>query len=355
MNPFGKMQTYDDIDRRRYAGQMLMQSGAQSGSPLGALASIFGGFVGRSADKRERQIASDEKAAAEERRRMFGEALKAPGMTEMDIAQAVLQFGDPSMQSKGVEMLVSAARPKAPNGIQATDFLTQYGDKFDGTPEQFVAMAEDGVFDARELATLKRKNDPKADLELEKIRAQIAKEQALTAKAGRAPQGQPTLSEAERLLAELPPELRQQAILGRFGVKNEAPPKATVDEAKANAAQMGAGSAENALAILDEGLNTGPFASLLPWKTSGDQRYMSEIGGIVSSLRALQRVKGSGAESDKELSLLLAQAPDLSTDEKAARDIIKRLQEKMNLYAGNAAPQSASGKTGDPLIDKYLD
>lgn len=84
----------------------------------------------------------------------------------------------------------------------------------------------------------------------------------------------------------------------------------------------------------------------------------SDIATIVSSLRAIQRVPGSGAESDKELELLLSQAPTRMTDENAALEIVGRLRRKANQYAGafgGQAPQPAASAPAsvDALLEKY--
>lgn len=360
MNPFGKMQTYDDVDRRRYAGQMLMQSGAQSGSPLGALASIFGGFVGRSADKRERQIASDEKAAAEERRRMLGEALTGGGKTEMDIARAVMQFGGPEMFAEGAKMAISANKPKAPVGIEATEFLTKHGDKFDATPEEWAAGAEDGVYDAKELARLKRKQDPKAALELERIQAQIAKEKALAAKAGRAPSG-PQLTPLQQAMAGMSPEDLAKAARIQLGLDPRAVAGKPAPGDKSAAAQISANSADTTLAALEDMLsngqiNTGPImgriGSAIP--TSERQQFDSLVAQLAPEIKKLQRSAGEGAFSDADLRLLLSSMPNATTDEAANLNIIKQLRAKVGAL-GTVSGASSGSKTGDPLIDKYLD
>ena len=104
---------------------------------------------------------------------------------------------------------------------------------------------------------------------------------------------------------------------------------------------------------------TGPLEGRIR-SASGDsdlQVMDSDIATIVSSLRAIQRVPGSGAESDKELELLLNQAPTRLTDEKAALEIVGRLRRKANQYAGafggQAPGPAAAPSSVDALLEKY--
>jgi len=105
--------------------------------------------------------------------------------------------------------------------------------------------------------------------------------------------------------------------------------------------------------------NTGPLEGRLGGVTGdSDLQVMdSDIATVVSALRAIQRVPGSGAESDKELELLLNQAPTRLTDEPAALEIISRLRRKANQYSGAfggqpAAPAAAPSSV-DALLEKY--
>ncbi len=101
------------------------------------------------------------------------------------------------------------------------------------------------------------------------------------------------------------------------------------------------GSIDNAERMLREGeVSTGPIAGRLSGllQSDGAQVYNAEIGGIVAELRRLQKTPGSGADSDKELEILLKQAPSLVTDEDAAITILQRLREKAQIYgAGGGA------------------
>ena len=123
--------------------------------------------------------------------------------------------------------------------------------------------------------------------------------------------------------------------------------------AKKNAgAQSLLGAADRAQSVLDRGLNTGPLVGALSeltgFKTPADQEYESEVGTIVSELRRLQRTPGSGADSDRELAMLLNQVPNLRTDEGTARQMLSRLREKAALYQGGGhAPQQAAPAGGD--------
>lgn len=111
-------------------------------------------------------------------------------------------------------------------------------------------------------------------------------------------------------------------------------------------------SIDRATSILDEGLMTGPIVGAIAERTgiksAKDQEYEAEVGGIVSELRALQKTTGSGADSDRELAMLLNQAPSLKTHPEAARQILARLKEKAQLYGGGeaAAPMQPAAPAG---------
>lgn len=362
MNFMPAMNDYGDVDRRRMLGQTLMQGGMNMGSPLGALASIFGGLAGRYADKREKQLMADEKAAAEERRRLLGEALTRGGTSEMDIARAVMQWGGPEMFAQGAQMAIAANKPKAPEGIPATDFLTQYGDKFDGTPEQFASMAADGVVTGQELAGLKRKNDPKQQLEIERIQAQIAKEKALAAKAGRATG--PQLTPMQQAMAALSPEEMAKAARIQMGLEARAVAGKPTSGAQTAAAQVSANSADTTLAALEDMLtqgqiNTGPImgriGSAIP--TSERQQFDSLVAQLAPDIKKLQRAAGEGAFSDADLQLLLRSMPNATTDEKANLEIIKQLRAKVGALGSVSGASSGTERPAAPnpgdIVDGY--
>jgi len=112
------------------------------------------------------------------------------------------------------------------------------------------------------------------------------------------------------------------------------------------------GSIDRASAILDNGLMTGPIVGAIAERTgiksAQDQEYEAEIGGIVSELRALQKTPGSGADSDRELVMLLNQAPSLKTHPEAARQILARLRDKVQLYGGGGGEMAAPMQPAAP-------
>lgn len=83
--------------------------------------------------------------------------------------------------------------------------------------------------------------------------------------------------------------------------------------------------------------NTGPLEGRFRQATgdSNLQVLQADIASAVSGLRALQRVPGSGAESDRELDILLRQMPTELTDEDAALKILERARAKVGQYAGS--------------------
>ena len=99
------------------------------------------------------------------------------------------------------------------------------------------------------------------------------------------------------------------------------------------------------------GLKTGPILGAIAektgFKTRGDQEFEAEIGAIVSELRRLQKVPGSGADSDRELAILINQVPNLRTDEQAALTTFSRLREKAKLYSGQTGV-GAGASTSTP-------
>ena len=97
------------------------------------------------------------------------------------------------------------------------------------------------------------------------------------------------------------------------------------------------GAAEKMLQ--DGEVSTGPIAGRATSWTANAQKYQAEIGGILSELRRLQKTPGSGADSDRELALLLNQVPSMLTDESAALEILGRLREKASIYASAGHPQ----------------
>ena len=105
--------------------------------------------------------------------------------------------------------------------------------------------------------------------------------------------------------------------------------------------------------------NTGPLEGRFRQATgdSNLQVLQADVASAVSGLRALQRVPGSGAESDRELDILLRQMPTELTDEEAALKILERARAKVNQYAGSmgiAAPAAPAPSGGiDALLDKY--
>lgn len=133
-------------------------------------------------------------------------------------------------------------------------------------------------------------------------------------------------------------------------------PQAAGENPKAVAANVMFEALDN----LEQGLksgryNTGPIEGRFGGAT-GDSNLQvmdSDIATVVSALRAIQRVPGSGAESDKELELLLNQAPTRLTDEPAALEIVGRLRRKANQYSGAFGAQGAAaapaGGNADPL------
>lgn len=101
------------------------------------------------------------------------------------------------------------------------------------------------------------------------------------------------------------------------------------------------GSIDAAEAMLDTGqVNTGPIMGRLTqgW-TEGAQKYQAEIGGILAELRRLQKTPGSGADSDRELDILIKQVPSMLTTEPAAKQILARLREKAATYGAGGLPQ----------------
>lgn len=103
----------------------------------------------------------------------------------------------------------------------------------------------------------------------------------------------------------------------------------------------------NAERMLSEGeVSTGPIAGRLTagW-TEGAQKYQAEIGGILAELRRLQKTPGSGADSDRELDILIKQVPNMTTDEDAALAILKRLREKAQTYGMGRQAQIIPGSS----------
>lgn len=101
------------------------------------------------------------------------------------------------------------------------------------------------------------------------------------------------------------------------------------------------GSIDAAERMLTEGeVNTGPIMGRLTagW-TEGAQKYQAEIGGILAELRRLQKTPGSGADSDRELDILIKQVPSMLTTEPAAKEILARLREKAATYGAGGLPQ----------------
>lgn len=359
MNFMPQMQNYDDVDRRRMLGSALMQGGMNFGSPLGALASVFGGLASRSADKREKQIMADEKTAAEERRRMLGESLMGlgPNASEADLANVLLQNGE---YDRGIEMAINSRKQKAPQGLDATEFLTKYGDKFDGTPEQFVEMSADGIVSPQELAALKRKQDPKDAAELQKLQSEIAKNNALAAKAGRGPAPQ-QLTPMQQAMAALSTEDMQKAARIQMGLDPRAVAGKPTAGDKTASAQVSANSADTTLSALEEMLsggkiNTGPIAgsigSVIP--TSERQQFDALVAQLAPEIKKLQRTAGEGAFSDADLQLLLRSMPNATTDEAANLEIIKQIRNKVGALGGaigGSSPEqiAVNPQTGEKL------
>lgn len=115
---------------------------------------------------------------------------------------------------------------------------------------------------------------------------------------------------------------------------------AVAAQTRAASGQSLLGSIDAAERMLDEGeVNTGPIMGRLTagW-TEGAQKYQAEIGGILAELRRLQKTPGSGADSDKELDILVKQVPSMITTEAAAKEILGRLREKARAYGAGAGP-----------------
>jgi hypothetical protein len=106
--------------------------------------------------------------------------------------------------------------------------------------------------------------------------------------------------------------------------------------------------------------NTGPLEGRFRQATgdSNLQVLQADIASAVSGLRALQRVPGSGAESDRELDILLRQMPTELTDEAAALQILERARKKVDQYAGSMGLQAPAAPAAGPanvdsLLEKY--
>lgn len=152
------------------------------------------------------------------------------------------------------------------------------------------------------------------------------------------------------------PEQLQAMVLGQAGGQGGAKPLSAKDQvaagnrAAASESLLGSiGAAEKMLQAGD--VSTGPIAGRLTSWTGNAQKYNAELGGILSELRRLQKTPGSGADSDRELTLLLTQVPTMLTDEKAALDILTRLREKASVYASGGHPQIIPGSSASQRGD----
>lgn len=108
----------------------------------------------------------------------------------------------------------------------------------------------------------------------------------------------------------------------------------------------------------------GPLEGRLPAIFNpSNEEYESVRAQLVDEISRLRRVPGIGAQSDLELRTALAAIPGVETNEETRkkafanlRQVIAQVRRELggSPSGGISGSADASGRTGDPLIDKYL-
>lgn len=110
----------------------------------------------------------------------------------------------------------------------------------------------------------------------------------------------------------------------------------------------------------------GPIESLAPFKSLTNpafEEYEAIRAQLVDEITRLRKVPGMGSQSDLELRTALAAIPGPETNESTRAKAFANLRQvigKVRAELSGGAPKGisgsadATGRTGDPLIDKYL-
>jgi hypothetical protein len=151
------------------------------------------------------------------------------------------------------------------------------------------------------------------------------------------PDGSPIRDKFDRAVLNgiLTPEQAQQSRMVEFNLA----PRPTAetqgrDDRKANASRNIVNSVDFLSQQIESGeITPGPIAGPLNILSPSIQTMQGEVANIVAALRQLERVPGSGADTDKELQFILDQAPGVMTNPSAALHRLQRLREKALEYA----------------------
>lgn len=150
------------------------------------------------------------------------------------------------------------------------------------------------------------------------------------------PDGSPIRDKFDQAVADgrLTPAQAEQARQVEFGLA----PKPTAEtQGRVDRNRNASNNILSSIDQLESGFNegrfrTGPIDGPLNYFTSDSQFLRSEVASIVAALRQLERVPGSGADTDRELQFILDQAPSVMTNERAALEMLGRLRRKAAQY-----------------------